>query len=82
MDEGRFETLIIIKLMLTCSDLTPQQAGLGSIPSVPEILKIKEIRWHWHLMTAALLSWLTAPRLNCHSNPSSTGQLVLKTQAN
>jgi len=25
-------------------------------------------------MTAALLRWWTVPRLNCHSNPSSTGE--------
>jgi len=25
-------------------------------------------------MTAALLSWWTVPRLNSHSNPSSTGE--------
>jgi len=26
-------------------------------------------------MTAALLRWLTVPRLNSHSNPSSTGEI-------
>ena len=28
----------------------------------------------WDSMTAALLSWWTVPRLNSHSNPSSTGE--------
>ena len=39
--------------------------------SAPDIFSMKKC---WDSMTAALLSWWTVPRLNSHSNPSSTSE--------